>query len=279
VLRYYTYLYTSYFLTVPILFESFPILCRLLCWCCIHCLCVSRDLARLHRRKYRGPVEIYVTNGDTIYITDAEKTFSMTSVLSQAEDEGDACGKEVCSPHKGEGDLLRRGTNRHLERRHLEGSSTHEKRESESKGDPPPPPPAGPVQVTLTPFGRDLAHFPSDLPKSAAGEHYQGNWTSEVTGTATKGTCWHMHYTPVNIVFCCTCCDYVLWVYVVWRVGMTCTEEVPRAHDPFHDPLLNPPPRQKKDDWPGSLLVLIPLRLGLDKISPHYFEVRRCVIR
>lgn len=42
-----------------------------------------RDLARIHRRKYRGPVEIYVTSGDTIYITEAEKTFFSQSILPE----------------------------------------------------------------------------------------------------------------------------------------------------------------------------------------------------
>jgi hypothetical protein len=31
---------------------------------------VLRDLTRLHRRKYGGPVEAHVTTGDTIYITE-----------------------------------------------------------------------------------------------------------------------------------------------------------------------------------------------------------------
>ena len=38
-----------------------------------------RDVARLHRRKHDGPLEVYVTGGDTIYITDAENTFESQS--------------------------------------------------------------------------------------------------------------------------------------------------------------------------------------------------------
>lgn len=142
-------------------------------------LLIFRDLARLHRRKYRGPLEIYVTSGDTIYITDAEKTFTMTSVLVQAEDDSDICEKD--SQKSGEPDQQGRRTNRHLERRQLEGSLSYEVSEdSEAKEGAPPLPPT--VQVTLTPFGRDLAHFPSDMPKSAVGEHYHGKWTAAVTG-------------------------------------------------------------------------------------------------
>jgi hypothetical protein len=38
------------------------------------------------------------------------------------------------------------------------------------------------------------------------------------------------------------------------------------------DPLLNPPPtkEQEKKEWSTSLLVLIPLRLGLDKLNEAY---------
>ena len=41
---------------------------------------------------------------------------------------------------------------------------------------------------------------------------------------------------------------------------------------PFHDPLLNPPPN-KVNEWPCGLMILVPLRLGLDRIDPNYFDV------
>lgn len=44
------------------------------------------------------------------------------------------------------------------------------------------------------------------------------------------------------------------------------------ASTPFHDPLLNPPPN-KVNEWPCGLVILVPLRLGLDQVNPMYFEV------
>lgn len=41
----------------------------------------------------------------------------------------------------------------------------------------------------------------------------------------------------------------------------------------FHDPLLNPPPN-KVNEWPCGLMILVPLRLGLDRTNPVYFDVR-----
>lgn len=41
---------------------------------------------------------------------------------------------------------------------------------------------------------------------------------------------------------------------------------------PFHDPLLNPPP-SKVNEWPCGLMILVPLRLGLDRVNQSYIDV------
>jgi hypothetical protein len=46
---------------------------------------VMRDLARLHRRVYGGPLEVLVANGDTIYISEAEK---ICTAASSSDTEG-----------------------------------------------------------------------------------------------------------------------------------------------------------------------------------------------
>ena len=45
------------------------------------------------------------------------------------------------------------------------------------------------------------------------------------------------------------------------------------SHSSFFDPLLHPPPSTLRP-WARSLLVLVPLRLGIQSVSPHYFQVR-----
>lgn len=47
----------------------------------------------------------------------------------------------------------------------------------------------------------------------------------------------------------------------------------------LHDPLLNPPTSEKEEDWPSALLLLIPLRLGLDKFNTAYIPVLKKFLR
>jgi hypothetical protein len=53
----------------------------------------------------------------------------------------------------------------------------------------------------------------------------------------------------------------------------TCALEPSPASVPFFDPLLRPPPKQAPA-WTTALLVLIPLRLGINTVNTEYHEVR-----
>jgi hypothetical protein len=46
-----------------------------------------------------------------------------------------------------------------------------------------------------------------------------------------------------------------------------------------HDPLFNPPPVQTEEEWPASLLLLLPLRLGLDKFNSQYIPALKEFLR
>lgn len=184
---------------------------------------VLRDLARLHRRKYRGPLEIYVTNGDTIYITDVEKTFQSQSVCAIVEDEG--TGRRGRESQKQRQVGLRRGN--------VESSEKEHDRSDEGR----------PQTVTLPPFGAGMRHSDSDDLTPTAGERYRLDLNEKpLEKTIEK-------------------------------------ETTVRAHDPFHDPLLNPPPMEQREEWPAALLVIVPLRLGLDRVNPEYIEEIKCVLR
>lgn len=164
----------------------------------------------------------------------------MTSVPSEGAEPDDRDGGRDASAVESDQEHHRRSTSRNLGRRQLPGELAAGGSQEDCR------PPLIPVPdvtlphtVSLAPFGRDLAHY-----------------EEASTGNSIL---------LIIIVH--------LWIFGGGGRSMPIADEAKRAHDPFHDPLLNPPPAQEKDQWPGALMVLIPVRLGLDSISPHYFEV------
>lgn len=185
---------------------------------------LHRDLARLHRRKYRGPMEIYVTSGDTIYITEAEKTFINSTIVTTIEDE------PVMNCQSGDELESKRNTDR-IGRKQINLRDQ----------DVPPP-----HEISLGLQGEDNVDYSIATPTpTALPEKFQ----------IDLPTISMESYPHLNT-----------------RSLMVDLKPSSSASTSFHDPLLNPPPN-KVNDWPCGLMVLVPLRLGLDSVNPMYFEV------
>jgi hypothetical protein len=189
---------------------------------------ILRDLARLHRRKYRGPLEIYVTSGDTIYITEAEKTFFSSSVVTTIESE--RAPNEQHEDYSYDANDCKGKSNRNDRKRvALRESSADPNRQfspaaTSSQA-------SFPIPITPPPSSQS-DKFQIDLPTISL-ESYP-----------------HMSSPKVQ----------------------SSGDLKPTTSTSFHDPLLNPPPN-KVNEWPCGLVILVPLRLGLDHVNPMYFEV------
>lgn len=170
-------------------------------------------------------MEIYVTSGDTIYITEAEKTFTNSSVVTTIEDE------KVISCQSGDDSEFKKDTHR-IGRRQIglrDQQDTIIRQEVISPNSQNEETSSPPAPTTHS------EKFQIDLPTISM-ESYP-NFNSRKSGNP-----------------------------------MVDLKPSSTSPTPFHDPLLNPPPN-KVNEWPCGLMILVPLRLGLDSINTMYFEV------
>jgi hypothetical protein len=199
-----------------------------------------RDLARLHRRKYRGPVEIYVTSGDTIYITDAEKTFFSSSIVTSIENDADCVDEDANE---------RRGKSNHNHRKQvglrdptLQEPPLQQFNTFEENSQPETFFSSSTPSLT-SPIPAHMEKYQIDLPTISLESYPNMSFQRHSTSLADLKPS-----SPPNVV-------------------------TPSLTSPlFHDPLLNPPPN-KVNEWPCGLMILVPLRLGLDSVNPMYYEV------
>ncbi len=199
----------------------------------------SRDLARLHRRKYRGPVEIYVTSGDVIYITEAENTFSSNSVVPTLDEREEAEEGKPSSKQK-------------IHRQIGLRDNSHLQSISYSMGE------ISTFQESTTEPVSDKSASPSFAPHSFNPSEGISQLQHSSSPTSSK---YQVDIPTIS-----------LESYPHMALSSQ-PSHLRQQSSPFHDPLLNPPPNQVSD-WPCGLMILVPLRLGLDRINPSYFEVK-----
>jgi hypothetical protein len=181
-------------------------------------------------------VEIYVTSGDTIYITEAEKTFFNSSIVTSID-------HDASQDNSADDD-----TN---ERR---GQSTHHHRKQVGLRDPTV---QGTQRQQINSFKENpqaVAHFPSpDPPRPSP--------ASPVPA--------HMEKYQIDL----PTISLESYPHMSSQTSTTPLGDLKQSSSPvFHDPLLNPPPN-KVNEWPCGLMILVPLRLGLDTVNPMYYEV------
>jgi hypothetical protein len=177
-----------------------------------------RDLSRLHRKKYQGPVEVFVTSSNTIYETEVEELlFGKVSLFDML---GVSGGKEVMHSVKTQKVVSQYGSNDDLTESGNEESNT--------------------------PCIRDH------------GSEDSGKVSGETTSTQTS-------HVPVSIGHADTS-----------TLNMKLKEissKSLRAHESLHDPLLHPPRNEAQEEWPCGLVIVVPVRLGIDSVNPEYYEV------
>lgn len=201
---------------------------------------VLRDLTKLHRSKYGGPLEVLVTQGDTIYIKDCEKLCTATPQIEKK----DATISSVEIDKSTNGNCVTNSAQDFLEcdRRKSVESIEESTLNSISEED--------------TMFGTCA----DTINSTAAADFVNATFCSSSSGikkSPPKGKGSGMkgskeptnNSTPIN------------------------SETELKGPQPIFDPLLNPPPSYTAP-WDCSLVVCIPLRLGITSVSNEYIEVR-----
>ena len=219
---------------------------------------VLRDLTKLHRRNYGGTLEILVTQGDTIYVRDCEdlcalKTTSTSDKKEEATDakekvtiNGTASGNHMNGSNGGVENGIRTG---HTEDNTLNSISEDDTIFSNCTED---------IHTTVaadfirshsdktidnatdpTLLRTKTANTISDAKNGKNGENGEKE-TSTKSQSVTS--------TPQHSV------------------------SMSNSTRPIFDPLFNPPPSHTAP-WACSLVVCIPLRLGITSVSPEYIEV------
>ena len=204
---------------------------------------VLRDLTKLHRSKYGGPLEVLVTSGDTIYIKDCEK---LCTSISQV-DKRDAINCEV------ETDKLSNGN-------HVINSEQNVLECDVRSGV------KGIEQVSLNSVSEEDTMFSactgtinsttaSDFVNSSSSSNSNSNFSMK---SLPKGK---MSVPKANEEKSTN------------KTSPANLETTLKSSQPIFDPLLNPPPSCTAP-WDCSLVVCVPLRLGITAVSNEYIEVR-----
>lgn len=278
---------------------------------------VLRDLTRLHRRKYGGPVEVHVANGDVIYITEVESTFT-------------AKKPSEVDPFYDEGvdDDTRR---RHRRSRRKSGLD----KEEDSKSDK-----AKPSLRRQFENQKVLVARSEDSMWSSIASHSQDLEDESYSFTnntlSSERSCCRSRSSSVSVETDCgednvhekdqqvmmSSLNIESNPFIVRSSSSDATvpntfassengssaethsqstwtssgvDPMPSSHSEgkrhlsnlkamsenivIHDPLYNPPPTQKEEEWPASLLLLMPLRLGEEKFDPKYIPALKEFLR
>jgi Peptidase family C54 len=201
---------------------------------------VLRDLTKLHRSKYGGPLEVLVTQGDTIYIKDCEKLCTATpqiekkdATISSVEIDKSTNGNHVTNSAQDFLECDRRKSVESIEESTLNSISEED-----------------------TMFGTCA----DTINSTAAADFVNATFCSSSSGTKKsppkgKGSGMKGSKEPTN------------------NTTPINSETELKGPQPIFDPLLNPPPSYTAP-WDCSLVVCIPLRLGITSVSNEYIEVR-----
>lgn len=328
-----------------------------------------RDLTRLHRRKYRGPVEAHVTSGDTIYITEVEKTF--TAIKSDEidpfcdeDDEGDdhfSSRRRIKNKNRRSSSGKKKNSTSSNSNTKKSSTSTSKKKSGSSRREE-----ANQrisversedsVSSSLASHSQDLLEdevnsFTHSVPSDSSsqcrsrtqsleslvsldGDDEEGrnedlnepdgllaglslesnpfilhSHSSQSEGEEEGNTCTNksssvhplpyssesmLSLTPEDSPFLSHSSDGESLLSPSPQGKQQTKDETEvqgnkNSHSPdkdkdkekvfIHDPLFNPPPSLKEEEWPASLLLLLPLRLGLDKFNPLYIPALKEFLR
>lgn len=289
---------------------------------------VLRDLSHLHRVKYGGQVEVMVTQGDVIYITEVEKLCSNLSLndcllgltaLHENEEEvdkdnrsnnnnntsscrsnnkpsssrvtesgevdcisGDACGKLSKSPtHLSKLSIqnpvdIHTNQPAHQEHDTATGvtvtagshSSNHtQSQSSENSHD----------RFRIN-YLEEAAALPpvvhakqsGDASPRGAGVHENTHFVTEPSRTAAAAA--------ASTTAAAVPLPLPPPLPLLAEVTSATAAPTTAAKDPFFDPLLRPPPAAVAP-WKHALLVLIPLRLGINAVNAEYVEELKEALR
>jgi hypothetical protein len=294
---------------------------------------VLRDLTRLHRRKYHGPVEAHVTTGDTIYITEVEKTFTAVKCdeidpfWDDDDDEGSKTNRRRRSKGKGRSrkdktvlSSTSQDSFQESPQKPIRGSSS---RRAESNQRVTPVRSEESVSSSLESHCRDLEDDANSFTHSVSSDSHNRSPCHSVSSASVDGDHAADDNSTIDV-----CTDqslesnpFVLRSHSGDVTSKTAVDnlepksifrlssegavtfagldlELPSndvkqennsfldsstqggaAKEDHHDPLLNPPPVVKEAEWPASLLLLLPLRLGLDKFNPMYIPALKEFLR
>ena len=276
---------------------------------------VLRDLTKLHRRKYGGPLEILVSQGDTIYIRDCENLCSIIpkecssdckknpANCSDYTDDKDVDitdyvvgieGNGFCSEQNGnetldeiscDGDAslhspyvmttsanltpAAKNLNSHddhanmsnlanllLQSNHLESQNGNGNKEINTKME----------KSVLSSTSSSIPHTDSTI---FTGNHVVATSTSSLSKVSDS---YSQRNTQPLIATNSTTKKETVRTNMVNNISGSSTQG-----PPLFDPLLNPPPSYTAP-WDCSLVVCIPLRLGISSVSLEYIEVRLVLI-
>eukprot|EP01041_Mallomonas_annulata_P003455 gene3455-6876_t len=323
---------------------------------------VLRDLAMLHHRKYRGPVEVFACQGDTIYINEIEKFADNASDYLKDRDNAHASSASTAaglassstplsssSYMEGEEERYERGIDIDIDRESCSGSQLFTGDGVES----PPHTPNNEYENTKTNANTssnsnnsapDRLRTASDrsadsrnmngngngnnvvdteriailtkqssststrrhrLSRSQLSEGIAGNGNGNGNGTS-EDTHGHITFADVSAQDNDDDDDPSMLTanataapppttptkdddIFIKRMAATTTSDIKlplrnlsvkidpseRVHDPFYDPLLNPPPHvHTEKPWSCGLVLLIPLRLGINQELKEILESR-----
>jgi Peptidase family C54 len=207
---------------------------------------VLRDLTRLHRSKYGGTLEVLVTQGDTIYIRDCEDLCTSTSTADK---------KDVGNAAKGNNKNNHADNGHHISNsRTFGGGGGGDVRSSRDSAE----------GVLLNSVSEDDTMFSNGndayntsvaadfvRSSSAYNKSYPDNANSNHSNNSSIKSIGHKEKV----------------------IAVSVTNQPEGSSQPLFDPLFNPPPSHTAP-WGCSLVVCIPLRLGISSVSSEYIEVR-----
>ena len=208
---------------------------------------VLRDLTKLHRKNYGGSLEILVTQGDTIYVRDCEDLCAMKTTSDKKEEAKDTKGKVTTNGvkngnHTNGSNVAVENSRRteHIEDVHLNSISEDDTMFSNCTDD---------IHTTVA---ADFIRSNSDATMDNTADSIQLKTTSdskngekETNSDSQSVTATTQHSATMS-----------------------------NSTRPIFDPLFNPPPSHTAP-WACSLVVCIPLRLGISSVSVEYIKVSK----
>ena len=198
---------------------------------------VLRDLTRLHRNKYGGTLEVLVTQGDTIYIRDCEDLCTSTSTAAK---------KDVGSAVKGINKNNLADNGHHISNGRTFGGGDERSSVDSAEG------------VLLHSVSEDDTMFSNCNDGS--------NTSAAADFVRSSSASCQSYPDEVNSV-----CKHI-GLHKEKIINTAITQKSEGSTQPLFDPLFNPPPSHTAP-WNCSLVVCIPLRLGISSVSSEYIEV------